>query len=561
MTTRQWNIRRLFIGISLISFGVISLAGELVLDTGVNSEFVDQKISVKNDNSTINTSNRIVTPFLSANYVARDLNLAFRGNHNYVNRSLSGESATNNYTEYDYRVDYTLAKNLIAISAAGSRGFRSENANSFVLDDFLLNADNLSTVKSDSASANLNLPRGDYFGLSANLGFRKTSADRNVATTNANLNSFNNESYGGSFDLISGEALQGIRAQLRSSTNYSKRERDQDFVRQDAGLFIDIKLYKSLGLAVNVNYENNEIKSSTTSVDGLREFTSIGAGLIWQSSRNRSIEVTWNRSETEPLAFEQNEDQEPTIDNFIGLDVNWRFSERTQFNANFSRRFFGDAGNLMLTHSLRSWRTRLSYNESVETSSRLIASNQPGLLICEDANSSIDECFLSETLEPELDPGQILLPIIEQGFELNDRVILRKQLSLTSAITRRRTTLTLTGNLSTVDEFEIDREFDIVEFNISIGFKISPKTSLRLTQSYSRTEGTTGGEFRENEVNRINIQLDRKLTRRFNVSIGFEQLDLVGESLLGNAVLRGIDGPFTDNRLTLGLRYDFGNRR
>lgn len=549
--------------LSLTGLGATTVfSGELILDAGVDAELIEQSVKVKTDNTDIDSTNQIFSPFIATNYIARDLNVFFRGKHNWVRRELADEVVTNNYTDFQYNAIYQAIPNLISINLAGTQGFRSQGINSFLVDDFLFNADNLNKVSSDTATLNLTLPTGDYFGLNSSIRYSNSQSEFNSNADDTTAGVFENENYNATLGVESGSDIKALKVNLDTSVSYSKRDNNQDFINQFAQLSLDFKLYSSIGLALNAAYENNDIRNEDDSFDGAREFSSLGIGLIWQPSQDRSIEVTWNTSVSDSAQglFEGNDTEDET-DNFVGLDVDWAFSPRTSVSASFSRRFFGDSGNVNITHQLRNWRSRLTYNETINTNSQLASTIEPGLLICENGSTDIADCQLSDNLEPVLDPGQILLPISSVGFELNDRVILRKQLQLYSAITRRRTTVALTATKATSDELEIDSEIESNILLLDLIFNISARTNIRLGHTYTDAERLFNAELTKSKVNQTTLQLEHKFFRRLSATLGYRYVDKDGDLAEGGANLAGINGPFSENRITLKLSYNYGNRR
>lgn len=563
MSKIRYGLVALIIGYTTILLASYAHAGEVFYDAGVETEYVDQRVDVKNEQRRINAGNTIVRPYIAMVYNARDANLFVRADHSKTYRNLDDENLSNNFTEYTYFGDYSIVRDLLVLTARGSQGFRSPAAETFIVDDFLLNTNQLSKTQFNQVSADLSLPRGDYFGLAMSTTYSNQSVRTNENIGNNSLfNGLNNDSYRLSVNAISGEGLRNARISLGAQVSYSERERNANFVSQVVNLNNDIKLIGELGLALNASYENNEVKSDDDDIGRLREFYSAGVGLIWQSDNERSIEVAINRSISDSNAAnitdEENEEEENT---FLSLDIDWRFSNRTKLEASLSRRFFGDSGSFLLTHSLRNWRTRVTYSEDVNTNLQLLTNNDLGLFICDNGSTDIADCSLTDSLDSPLGPGQVIVPFTNQTLSLNDQIILRRRLSLESAVTRRRTTMSITGTISDETELENDRDFRTEQFGANISFAFSSKTNLKISRTYSRTEGSIdSGPITDATINETNISLTRKLTRRFSASLAFRKLDRDGE-LNRNSITGGIDGPFTDNRITFSVKYNYGNRR
>ncbi|MFT5994686.1 MAG: hypothetical protein ACJA0G_000807 [Kangiellaceae bacterium] len=542
----------------LIIFANILTAGDLKVNASIDTEWIEQAINIVDDDTNIDSSNQIIKPFAIISYVGRDIRASIQGTHNHVRRQLDSEHLTQNYPTVAYSADYDAIKGLLNVSVKGSQNYRSEGISSFLVDDFLLNGDSLNKISSQQASASLTLPKGKYFGLVASTFYSKNNSDTNNNDTSSAGSLFNSQSHGVSLSASSGKRIKGIRSSITGSLNYVKRGNNQDFVSQNVNFNNDIKVYSQFGLAFNTSYENNELKAqSDDSFDSFREFYSIGAGIVWQSSIERSLEIAWNRSYNKP----QGDIGDTEENDFISYDVNWAFSDRTKIQGTFTRRFFGDAGDLSISHRLRNWRSSLTYRESVNTTSQLANGTDVALFICEGGSTSIADCSLSDTLNPELGAGQTLQPIVVQNFGLNDRVILNKNLTAQTAVTRRRTTLSLTGTKSEIEELEFDRVFDTASVNLELAFKLSARTNLTLSSKYASIETVDIGELEGQTTREQSIELTRKLTRRLSTSIGLRHLDRVGELNRGNAGFGGLNGSLTDKRITLKVSYQFGNKQ
>jgi uncharacterized protein (PEP-CTERM system associated) len=546
---------------TLILAGVLLLANSAVardvkFSLGIDADWIEQKIDVEEDNSSISSSNQIIKPYTQISYLGRDIRASLTGTHNHVRRQLDSENITQNYPELRYSGSYDAIEGLLNFSVNGSQSYRSEGIGSFLVDDFLLNGDNLNKVTSQQASVTLNLPRADIFGLTASAFYRNNKSDRNENGTSSIASLFDSKSHGASFNIISGESLDGIRSTITGNYNYVERDTQQDFVSHALNIDNSVKIYGSFGIALNASYEDNDIKSNLDqSQSRLREFYSVGAGLVWQSSIDRFLEVAYNRSFRE--SPDENSDTEEN--NFVSYKVNWAFSERTSLQANFTKRFFGDAGNVSFIHQLRNWRSSVTYNESVNTTSQLANSSDVALFICDGGSTNIADCQLSDSLTPDLGVGQVLQPIVFQNFELNDRVILSKNLTAQSAVTRRRTTLSVTATKSKIDEFEFDQAFETTGLQLQVLFNISQRTNLTLTSSYSKIETVDTAEPETQTTNEQSIDLTHQLTRQFSASIGLRYLDREGDLIRGDGGdFRGLSGPLSDQRISFRVSYQFG---
>jgi uncharacterized protein (PEP-CTERM system associated) len=551
------RFRKRLLVLSLLISPYLS-AGQLFLDAGVDLERVEQDILVENENRDVDSSSNIIKPYLALIYEGPKFEALFQGTHNHIQRELDGVDATQNFTSFNYTTSYDLIDNFLNFQLNGSQSYRSDGINTFLEQDFLLFGDELNKINSNSAILSLTLDRGQYFGLTGSATYSKQKSDPSSANSTRFSGLYDSENYGLNFNLQSGTKLEDTRLTLYGNLNNSKRQASQDYESQTFGFESDSKVISDFGVVFNGYYENNEITTDLdTERDGLREFYSFGAGLSWQPAMDRTLKVTWNRSFTESR-IDPDEDDE---NSYLSYDINWAFSERTALQANLSKRFYGDSKMFSLTHQLRNWRSSVQYNETVTNSSQLINNAIPGLLICDGATGSIGNCSLSQNLNATLEPGQISQSLLIPNFELNDRVVLSKGWVVQSAITRKRTTLSLTASRTENEDLEIDSIYETDSLNATILVKLSRKTELELQQQYAKIDQTRDSIFAEETTKEQSIKLTHRLTRRFDAAVELSKLDREGELDRQNQSLVGLNGPLTDNRITFTISYNFGDRR
>lgn len=549
-----------FIAIVLINTS-LAQGRELNLGGGVALQFVNQNVDNKTEGTQIDSNNVIVRPFLSLTYDARYLDILATATHNYVRRSLDDADVTNNYTDFNYLGRYQIIPNLLTIQANGSQSYRSRAANTFLVDNFLLNAENLSKNNTNSASLNLNLPTGRYFGLNAQFGINNLSSelDFNEQSNDPSQRDLSTDGYNGTVQLNSGTELAPITYNFRASVRGINRANQQDFESQVGNIRLGANLSQSFSLRLLGYYENNDIANNQTNVgaaEALREFYSYGVGIAWQSSRSRFIELGYNRSITTGRLGEEDEE-----DDFISVDLEWDLSARTRISGNYARRFFGNSGNFRFSHSLRNWRSNVSYNERVSSNSQLLLNEEEGLLICTNGSTDLSDCSLSDGLDvSNLEPNQVLVPFTIPDFELNDRIIIRKALTAQTALDLRRTTLTASYTESSNEEVEVSRQIDTSSARLGASLNISPRSSITTSFLYSNIERFFEGEMEDSVIKQASIRYERDLTRQLSVSIAYRYLDRSGDNIGNAGGIQGVNGPLTDNRISAEISYEFGNK-
>ncbi|WP_395344626.1 hypothetical protein PN836_007645 [Ningiella sp. W23] len=544
-----------------------SNAGELDLKTGVSVEYVVQTIDDIDNDTELDSDNVIIQPFLYAGYNARHMDMFLRATHNHVRRSLDEESFTNNYVDLSYGGRVDLVDNLLDLRVRGSQTYRSLFANSFLVDDFLLNAQDLRKINTNQATLSFNRPTGNIIGVRSSLSLSRIKADEpeEPELTPNNAFNINNTNIDGAISVESGIDLRPFLFDI--SLNARKFERDnfnntglqQDFNSELANVRVGSYVSNDVSVRLLGYYENNEITNDDLvgQFDSLREFYSYGVGIAWQPSNNRFIEIGLNSSRTEGGAGDEEDDD----DTFISLDMRWAFSSRTQLQGSYSRRFFGDAGRFSLSHTLRNWRSSISYSEQVTTNSQLLLREQDGLLVCSNGIADLANCRLPEPGDEELAPGDVLLPATLPSFELNDQVVLRKSLSAQSTFDLRRSTLVATITRSDNDELDAQREVDTFGGSVRLSIELTPRTILNMNAAYTDIERELQGEATTSIIQQVGIDIKRQISRRFSVNVGYQYLDRSGDAIDPIGGIQGISGPLTDNRISANIQYEFDNNR
>jgi uncharacterized protein (PEP-CTERM system associated) len=523
-------------------------ANELIWAVGLDNEVVYQDVYSDEQQQSINSTNFIVRPQLSLNFTSKRANAFWRATHNNVSRRLEDADVTNNYTNYAYGGSFTAIQNLLTFTASGALNYQSASANGFLVDSFLLNAENLTKTRANRFGADFTLPRGDYFGHSSQINYSTTESERRENSfnqLNSDILSINTKTY-------TGNDFERFSAQVDSSFSVSDRSVNGDYTNRRLGGSMSYRFISNLGFLVTANHEANQVKSENDVFSNVRQFNSAGAGLVWQQAENKFISLTWNRADSD--AVEADEDNE----GFIGANVNWQFTPRTQVSADYTRRFFGESGNFSFQHRLKKFRTQITYSEEVTTFSRLIAEPENlGVFICTDGISDLAACFQPSSLNYQPQPNEQFVQFSVQNPVINDDIILRKGLSWQLGTELRRTKLSLSGRYFTNEYLEVDRLSRTYSASTSLAFAIGQKTNISWTTDAAITDDIFEGAKGTSEVLSTKLSLDRDMGRYFNLSLNFSYLQRETEGrVIDNAGFSGLTGDLKDRRVSLDLKYN-----
>ncbi len=526
---------------------VSAAANELKWAVGVDNEIVYQDVYSDEQQQTINSTNFIVRPQLSLNFTSKRTNAFWRATHNHVRRSLQDADVTNNYTNYAYGGSFAAIENLLTFTASGALNYQSAAANGFLVDDFLLNAENLSKTRSNRFGANFTLPRGDYFGHSTQINYSITESERRENSFNqldSNVFTINTSTY-------TGNDFERFAAKVNSEFSVSDRSVQGDYTNRRVNADMSYRVISNIGVTATASHEANQVQSQDDVFSNLREFNSVGAGLMWRQTQNKFISVTWNKADND--AIDENENNK----GYIGADIKWQFTPRTQVSADYSRRFFGESGNFSFQHRIKKFRTQITYSEEVPSFSRLIAEPENlGVFICADGVTDLSACFQPSSLNYEPQANEEFVQFSLQNPVINDELILRKGLSWQLGTELRRTKVSLNGRYFTNDYLESDRLSRTYSAGTSVAFALGPKTNISWTTDAAITDDIFGGDRGTAEVLSTKLSIDRKIGRYFNLSLAFSYLqrDTEGRVLSGGG-LAGINGDLKDRRVSVNLKY------
>lgn len=522
-------------------------ANELSWAIGVDNEFVYQDVYSDERRETINSENYILRPQLSLNFTSKRTNAFWRATHNHVRRSLQDADITNNYTNYAYGGSFAAIQNLLTFTASGALNYQSAAANGFLVDSFLLNADNLSKTRSNRFGADFTLPRGDYFGHTTKLNYSITESEKRENSPNQ----LDSNVLSVSTNTFTGNDFERFSAQVNTDFSISERSVNGDYTNRRANGNMSYRLISKLGIIATASHEANQIKSQNNVFSNARQFNSVGAGLIWREADNKRIAVTWNRADND--AAEEDENNK----GYVGADLNWQFTPRTQISAGYTRRFFGESGNFSFQHRLKKLRTQVTYSEEVTSFSRLIAEpGNLGVFVCVDGIAELAACFQPNSINYQLQPNEQFVQFSGQNSEINDELILRKALSWQLGTELRRTKVSINGRYSTNDYLESDRLSRTYSAGTSVAFAIGQKTDISWTTNAAVTDDIVEGSKGTSEVLTSKIGLARKIGRYFDLSLDFSYLQRETEGRVIGGGLGGLAGDIQERRVTLTLKYN-----
>ena len=525
----------------LLGCSIQSAAGELDVNSSISTSLISSQNNTiefaESDASIIS-----VKPSIRTSYKSKRLVGSFTADHNQIQSETTiNGNQSDSFTNYQYSGDISLIDQILSLKLTGGQSYRSILSSQYFVNDSYLGADDLSKTRNNSASVFLTIPSGKYLGFELNGGVSSTKSDRSSDTNLA----LNNENQFLKTRFYQGDDFTRLSWNFNSSYQNTDRSANDNLTSRVIDGEIGFGLFSNIRAVIQGRTEKNELANANELSIGDLNYDSLGIGLSWFASKNRKLTLTYNQSE-------RNEQEQ---EKFIGLDLNWHFTSRTSIQANYGKRFFGDSGTFSLIHNTRHLRTRISYDEQLTTSSRLLTSlEDQGVFVCPSGDFSFNDCFQPSSPSYVLQPGQQFTNLLSQIPELSEQVILRKGLNASFGLSGKRITSALSISHNNIEYLETDRvqKNNLVTLNNSL--QVGRKTKLNLTISLAQIDEVFTGT--ETETISTSFGISRKLGRNMSTNLDYRYLDRSSTYVNSNAINLS-NSDLIDRRLTLEFVYDF----
>ncbi|WP_084407403.1 TIGR03016 family PEP-CTERM system-associated outer membrane protein [Aestuariibacter salexigens] len=530
-------------------FGVLissnlSNAQELSVNADISTSLINQGIETADPNRPDDINTLSVKPRLSGEYRTRTFQGRWAGTYTFLDRELDENSRTDNFAEYLYSASWSPVDNLLTITASGAMNYQNVNTDGYLVNDFLLNSEDLSKTRSNRIAASTSVPNGKLLRAFGQVSYAFTDSERSERQNTQNLD---NDTISAQGSLQNGTDAEHFFWNVNSSFSATERGGAQsDFISRSVSANIDIPLYQNLAFTVVGSHEGNQFGNQTGRASAAREFNSAGVGLSYRPSNERRIALTINTSESE---LEENDG-----DTFIGVDINWAFTTRTSFSANYGRRFYGDSAGVEFSYNAKQVRARLSYSEDVTSFSRLISNPENlGVFVCADGIVALSACFQPNTLDYQLDANEQFVQFSSQNVELNNEVLLRKSLNGQLGYSKRTFSISLDGRYALDESLEQERQRRLYSVGLTAGIRLGRVTSINSNISYANTEQRSELQpSGDSDTWNASITLSREFGKRLSVKGSLKYVDRSGTL---NTGFGGTD--ITDRRISIGLTYRF----
>jgi len=245
------------------------------------------------------------------------------------------------------------------------------------------------------------------------------------------------------------------------------------------------------------------------------ETNSYGLGLSWLITPRMFFDISYNKPIGSSVDREGKEQEE-----YVDASINWQPSVRTQLEASYSQRFYGDSYGLSFNHSNKRLTNNISYSESVKAFTRnnfnVIA---VGSFWCPKSENSIsDSCFLQDVQNVNTDDYSLFTLT---DFELveDNQFSLNKILSWTSTLALARTTFSLNINTDERESLANKIKDNTQSASFTMKRKVSGKSSINLKLSFTDKHLQKNSEnSRRDRYRQYGISYERAMNQSLKTS-------------------------------------------
>ena len=488
-----------------------------------------------------------VAPKVNATYQTRTFQGLWSGTYTHLERDNDDTSQRQDYAEYSYSAQWVPFKNLLSFQAAGALNYQNTNSANFLVSDFIANSDSLAKTRSNRLSSTLTLDQGDWLRGQGTASYSDTASERSLTNNNA----LDNDSYQLTGNLINGDEAKYFIWSVTGTYQNTERGQtnDGDFESRTGDGYIDTRIFGDWAIRLTARHEANQISDRDDTNSLVREFNSYGVGLTYRQAENRYISLTANKSDSD-----LGEDDGET---FVGVDMQWALSTRTQIAATYGRRFYGESASATIGYNSKYLRTSFSYSEDVTNTSRLLADPENlGVFVCPTATTSIADCFQPNSLSYTPSAGEQLVQLTSQNLEFDDNIILRKSSNFQAGYDFSRITLAFSWRYAEDDYLDEDRLRRTYSFGTNVAYKIGSYTNITSSINYANITGQGAEDVFRGESDNWNasIGLEREFGRRLKASIDARYLKQEGDL---NTGISQFGNNYTDRRLSASITYTY----
>ena len=525
-----------YFSVLLLILSFSAVCQEVNISGGLNTSGYVYETKIDASEAT-QTESVTIKPSILGSYTSRGLSVSLAANYTKVKQNSDVDILNNNteqnYTNLTYRSALTLIEDALFLTFSGGQNYRVINQQQAGFSDEILSSENLTKSRSNRAQLDFSIPNPVYFGFNLQGTYSKVQTGQ----SQEGQTGVDADNLGVSVKIFQGKYIRPINFDISAQYNDTSRGNFQNFESTRVQGNFRFPIIKEIQFLITGRLDENNTDQTGLINSPNLDTNSYGAGLTWTPSNGRNLSLTYNQ-------LEEGGNQTK----FLGLNLIWALSNRTQLNFDYSKRFFGDSYNLNFRHSLKSLRTSISYSEDITTFSRLGASsdNSTGIFVCEFGSTELIDCFQPGSLDYQLQAGEEFRTSSEVVTDISEEVILRKSGTASIGYDKRKIKMSIDASYRRTEYLESGR----LSINRSLGFNVNYAIGRKTNISFS--SNIAKNQFSELEAadTTITSSIDfrRNLGRYLIMNIAVRVLDRESVNLNRNG---------SDKRLTFGLNYSF----
>jgi uncharacterized protein (PEP-CTERM system associated) len=498
---------------------------------------IDSTINIYNtkigDGESVSNEAIVILPSVLSTYSAKLVQASFAISHTRVEQNNEIDGANKNFTDLRYNSAFSLIEKAMTLTFSGAQNYRVINSQENIVDDKLLFPGDLTKSRNNAARLNFSIPNPKYLGFTLQSSISEIKTDESLDGPSG----LDTQNLSMSTRLFNGNYTKNYNFDLSAQYSKSDRTEGQDFSSSTLFGRIGFAITNTFAWIITGNSENYGVDETILSSRSNLDTISYGTGLGWIPTGEQSILLIYNRLE-----------ESNTETDFVGVDVNWALSNRTAFNFNYGKRFFGDAYSVNFRHAARSLRTSLSYTEEMTTFGLLGNSQNDsnGLFVCEFGSTDLVDCFQPESLDYELQAGEEFRVATDIDSDISEELLLRKTGRFNIGYDRRKLKASITASYTKTEYLESDRVQKTHNLVLNLTYALGRKTDISLTSNLSKRQFDELSD--EDTSNSLSLEFKRAINNKTELTSSVRLLDRESDDASRD---------LTDKRFTLGLKYTF----
>lgn len=265
-----------------------------------------------------------------------------------------------------------------------------------------------------------------------------------------------------------------------------------------------------------LRYYNEDNTGSVSGSNNSYESNAYGVGFRWLVQPRLYLDISYNKPEDDQVDIDGNPQEE-----YVNAEINWQPTSRTQIEASFGERFYGESYGLDIRHRNRRLTNTISYVEDVRTFTRSnIELVSQGVFWCPTGFIDSTSCYVQPGDDFNFDDF-VLVTLNDFNVIEDDQYSLNKVASWDSTLTLPRTTFTVVLKHHDRENLETRESDNSINAELRMSRKVSGYSDIDLNVQFTEENYSidTDNE-RLDQYRRYSLVYNRKLNDKLNAKLG-----------------------------------------